>query len=159
MSLRNFFFLTALFIGLCINTSTTFAGSPEETAVKFAKAYYMIDASMEEYLCQECKVNEDEEKIVDLYLEKAEIKARYSGHVKSFLKMSLCRIDTKVLHQDDSLAKVHIKAIRTRNINPLYKIVGAVFGLLNEYEVDEIVNLVNEDGQWKIASGAFDLSM
>ncbi|MCK5097465.1 MAG: hypothetical protein KAR45_05145 [Desulfobacteraceae bacterium] len=157
MNLRNFFFLTALIIGLCINTSTALADSPEQTAEDFAKAYYMLDTSMEEYLCEECKINEDEEKIVALYLEKAETKALNSGHVKSYLKMSLCSIDTKILHQDDSSAKVHIKAIRTRNINPLYKIVGTIFNLINEYEVDEIVNLVNEEGKWKIAPGAFDL--
>ena len=157
MNLRKFFFLTALVIGLCINTSTAFADSPEKTAVEFAKAYYMIDASMGGYLCEECKINEDEEKIVDLYLEKIETKALNSGHVKSYFKMSLCSIDTKVLHQDDSSAKVHIKALSTRNINPLYKIVGGIFNLIDENEVDEIVNLVNEDGKWKIGSGAFDL--
>ncbi|MCD4721542.1 MAG: hypothetical protein K8S13_17020 [Desulfobacula sp.] len=159
MSLRKFFFLTALVVGLCIHSSTAFAESPEKVAVKFAKAYYMLDASMEEYLCEACKTNEDEEKIVGLYLEKAGIKARNRGYAKSFLQMSIGDIDTEILNMNDSSAKVKITAVKTRNINPLYKVVGAVFNLINEYEVDEIINLVNKDGEWEIGPGAFDLPM
>ncbi len=64
---------------------------------------------------------------------------------------------TKVLTMDDSSAQIQIDTINIRSINPLFRIVGYIFCLLEEHEVQDTISLVKEEGIWKIGPGAFDL--
>ncbi len=64
---------------------------------------------------------------------------------------------TTVLSMDDSSAQIQINATNIRSINPLYRIVGYIFCLLEEHEVQDTLTLVKEEGVWKIGQGAFDL--
>ena len=151
--------VAALAIGLCIHASSAWAegGSPAKVVKDFAKAYFMLDASMAAYLSKDARVNEDEVDLVDFYLETKAFEAYNQGYKMSYLKKRPTVMKIKVLNMDDSSAKIQYNAIALRSINPLYGIVGVVFGLLEEHEVQDIITVVKEDGEWKIGPGAFGL--
>jgi hypothetical protein len=79
------------------------------------------------------------------------------GYQTSYLQMKPILIKTTVLSMDDASAQIQINATTIRSINPLYRIVGYIFCILEEHEVQDTISLVKEDGAWKIGPGAFDL--
>lgn len=152
--------IAVLLIGLCIYASSAWAegDSPTKVVKDFARDYYMLNDSMAEYLSEEAKINEDEEDIVALHLKAKAGEASSMGYEISYLQMRPIVMKTKVLSQDDSSAKIQFDAVAIRSINPLFRIVGFVFGLLDEHTFQDVIYLVKEDGAWKIAPGAFELS-
>ncbi len=124
--------------------------TPKGVALEFAEAYYDLDKSFENYLSEECKVDEDENKIVDIFFNKMDKKSEDMGYKRSFLKSSLFDMKAEILEENDSSAKVNIIGKRSRSINPLYSIVGRLFSLVETYDVNEVVNLVKVEGKWKV---------
>jgi hypothetical protein len=61
------------------------------------------------------------------------------------------------MSEDDSAATIALTAVLIRSINPLYRMVGYVFGLLEEHEVQTTVTVVKENGIWKVGPGALGL--
>jgi len=153
--------LAVVLIGLCIHTSSVWAEgeSPAKVIKDFARDYYMLNDSMAEYLSEDAKINEDEEDIVALHLEDKANEANRRGYAISYLQMRPIVMKTKILSQDDSSAKIQFDAVAIRSINPLFRIVGFVFGLLEEHTFQDVIYVVKEDGEWKIAPGAFELSI
>lgn len=138
---------------------TAFAetNTPKAVALEFAKAYYMLDKSFENFLCKECKEDEDENKIADIFFSKIQKKSEDMGYKPSFLKSTLTDMKAEVLVEDDSSAKVNIIGKRSRSINPIYNLVGRLFCLIETYDVDEVVNLVKVDGKWKVKDLSIDI--
>ena len=62
-----------------------------------------------------------------------------------------------MLKSDDTTAEILVNATTIRAINPLYRAVGFIFGMIDEHETQDVITLVKEDGEWKIGPGAFDL--
>lgn len=131
--------------------------SPESVTKKFAKAYFMLDESMGDYLSADARMNEDEKDMVELYLDMKEYEARKQGYKLSYFQMLPLNMKATVLSQDDESARVEFTASTIRNINPLYRIVGFIFCLMDEHEVRQVIDVVKEDGAWKVGPGAFDL--
>ena len=75
------------------------------------------------------------------------------------MKSTLYAVHTHIIAESETEAQVRITARRKRNINPIYTIVAKLFFIGETYEVDEILNVVKEDGQWKICGHAFSLSI
>jgi hypothetical protein len=63
---------------------------------------------------------------------------------------------TRVLNEKGSSAQILFNSTTIRSINPLYRIIGSTLGVLEEYKVQDIITVVKENGEWKIAPGAFD---
>ena len=147
-----------LFIIFCIHVSSAWAeGSSPSTVVKdFARDYFMLNSSMAAYLSKDARINENEIDMVDFFLETKASDARNKGYKISYLQMLPVNMKTKVLSMDESSATVQFNAITLRSINPLYRITGFIFGLLDEHEVQDVISVVKEDGEWKIGPGAFD---
>ncbi|MEN8211478.1 MAG: hypothetical protein ABFR31_07145 [Thermodesulfobacteriota bacterium] len=156
---RRISIVIALFIFLTVNPSSILAGddAAEKVVKNFAKAYFMLDHSMAEYLSEKAVINEDGINLVDIYLENMAIEAQNQGYKLTFLQKKSIKIKTKVLDTDESSAKILFNATTIRNINPLYRIIGSVLGVLEEYKVQNIITVVKENGSWKIAPGAFDM--
>jgi len=123
----------------------------------FTKAYYMLEPSMADFLSEDALINENDVNMVELYLRLQENDAYNRGYQTSYLQMKPILIKTTVLSMDDASAQIQINATTIRSINPLYRIVGYVFCILEEHEVEDTISLVKEEGAWKIAPGAFDL--
>lgn len=151
--------VAALLIGLSLHASSAWAegSAPAQVVKDFTKAYYMLDPSMADFLSEDALINENDVDMVDLYLRLQDRDAYNRGYQTSYLQMKTILMKTTVLSMDDSTAQIQIKATTIRSINPLYRIVGYVFCILEEHEVQDTISLIKEDGAWKIGPGAFDL--
>lgn len=152
--------ITALVCICCIQVSSARAeeaASPASVVKEFAKAYFMLDDSMAAYLSKDALLNEAQVDMVDLYLDQKEFDAHSQGYRLSYFQMLPLNMKANVVSRDDTSAKVEFSATNVRSINPLYRIIGFVFCLMDEHEVKETITLVKEDGAWKIEPGAFDL--
>jgi len=138
-----------LLLGMADTRST-----PGKTAVEFTKAYFSLDASMSEYVCNELM---EEENIVDKYINQVAQEAQDLGFKLNYMRSMLYHIKTDIISEDESEVKIRITCERKRLINPVYTIVGKLFFLGETYKVDEILNVIKEDGKWKICNRAFSL--
>jgi hypothetical protein len=138
-----------LLLGMADTRST-----PGKTAVEFTKAYFRLDASMSEYICKELM----EEGVVDKHINQVAQDAQVLGFKLNYMRSMLYHIKTDIISEDESEAKIRITCERKRLINPVFTIVGKLFFIGETYEVDETLNIIKEDGKWKICGRAFSLS-
>jgi hypothetical protein len=137
-----------LLLGMADTRST-----PGKTAVEFTKAYFSLDASMSEYLCKELM----EEDVVDKHIKQVAQDAQVLGFKLNYMRSMLYHIETDIISEDESEAKIRITCERKRMINPVFTIIGKLFFIGETYEVDETLNIIKEDGKWKICGRAFSL--
>ena len=132
--------------------------TPARTAAGFATAYYNLDPSMADYLCNEF-VEQEEANLVQAYINQVADQARQSGFEPNYMRMRLFSLHTEVLSQSESAAEVHISAKARRNINPVFTLIAKFFHLGEDHPVDETLNLIKEDGRWKVCGKAFELTV
>ncbi len=150
--------LAALLIGLCIHASSALAeegDSPESVVKAFAGAYFMLDETMAVYMSEKALYNENDVNRVDMYFRVKKQEAARRGYELSYLKMRPILMKTHVLSIDEDTAVIGFKAVMIRSINPLYRIVGYVFGILEEHEFRTTVTVVRENGLWKVGLPGF----
>jgi len=135
-----------LLLGMADTRST-----PGKTAVEFTKAYFSLDASMSEYICKELM----EEDVVDKYIKQVAQDAQVLGFKLNYMRSMLYHIKTDIISEDESEAKIRITCERKRLINPVFTVIGKLFFIGETYEVDETLNIIKEDGKWKICNRAF----
>ncbi|MCG8686258.1 MAG: hypothetical protein MI892_15370 [Desulfobacterales bacterium] len=152
--------MTAVLVtALCLFTTSAWSaeGNTPESAVKgFAKAYFMLDESMADFMSEDALVNENDVNLVELYIRLKEDEAKNRGYKKSYLHMHPILMKTEVVEMGEEEAVVTLNTTALRSINPLYRIVGWVFGLIKEHEFETTYTLVKEDGVWKVGPGALD---
>lgn len=129
---------------------------PHDTAIEFARAYFMLDKGMAAYLCSEI-VAESDNNAVEEYLWRIAEKAKAEGFQPNYMKMVLSDIDTKTTMVDDDTAEVHLSCLRRRSINPVFALIGKLFFLGETYPVNEALTLVREDNRWKVCGQPFAL--
>ena len=154
--------LAALLIGLCIHVPVVLAeeaNTPESAVKAFAGAYFMLDETMTDHLSQDALVNEHGVNMVELFFRVKEQEAVSRGYELDYLKMRPILMKTQVVSEDDKAATIALTAALIRSINPLYRMVGYVFGLMEEHEVRTTVTVVKENGTWKVGPGALGLSV
>ncbi|MCP4670144.1 MAG: hypothetical protein GY857_02450, partial [Desulfobacula sp.] len=129
--------IVMMFVVLCIHVSPLSAenGSPLKIVENFAKAYFMLDDSMAEYLSKDALINDASVNMVDLYLAKKGMEADNCGYKITYLQKIPTNMKIKVLNVNDSRATIEFDAIAIRSINPVYRIIGSVLGLLDEHKV------------------------
>ena len=140
-----------LLLGMADTRST-----PGKTAVEFTKAYFSLNASMSEYICNELM---EEENIVEKYINQVAQEAQNLGFKLSYMRSMLYYIKTDIISEDESEVKIRITCERKRMINPVFTIIGKLFFIGETYEVDETLNIIKEDGKWKVCGKAFSLSV
>jgi hypothetical protein len=112
---------------------------------------------MANYLSREALYNENDVNRVDMYFRLKEQHAAERGLEMKYLKMRPLLMKTRVVEQDDETAVIEFSAVMVRSINPIYRIVGYIFGLMEEHEFETTVTAVKEDGAWKVGPGGFPL--
>jgi hypothetical protein len=128
--------------------------APHKTAVAFTKAYYKLDPSMETYMCEESRF-EDDVNVTAQYLYEKTRSANARGFDKRFLKSQLYRIETHTTYASDTEATVAVSAVRRAAINPLYAWVAKVFHIGGSYPIEGTIDVVKEDGRWKVCANSF----
>ena len=130
--------------------------SPQKAAIEFAKAYYGLNIAMSDRLCEERKTADDVD-IVNKYLDSVTAEAAKRGFGTDYFKCGLFNIGAHVISKDDDNAVIRITGKKRVEINPLYMLVAKMFNIGETTHVDEIINLVKEDGMWKVCGNIFAL--
>lgn len=152
--------LVVLSMALCFHAPSVLAesvDSPEEVVKTFAHNYFMLDADMADYLSREALYNENDVNRVDMYFRLKQQDAAERGLEMKYLKMRPVLMKTEVIEENEDTAVIEFSAVMVRSINPLYRIVGYIFGLIEEHEFETTVTAVKEDGAWKVGPGGFPL--
>jgi hypothetical protein len=131
--------------------------SPNKAVVKFSKAYFLLDKSMKKKICKKQLASEDVD-VVDEYLYIAAKTARERGFDINFLKNKLYHIETEILSKNDTEAQIRITGKIRVALNSVYPVVAKLFGIGSTHEVDEIIRVIKEDGQWKVCGKLFSLN-
>ncbi len=158
--LRSISLLVFLTLALCLHAPPALAesvDSPEEVVKTFAHKFFMLDEDMADYLSREALHNENDVNRVAMYFRLQEQDAARRGLEMDYLKMRPLLMKTRVVEQDEDRAVIEFSAVMVRSINPLYRIVGYIFGLIEEHEFEATVTAVKEDGTWKVGPGGFPL--
>ena len=141
-------------VGLIISDDNE---SPAQTAVCFTKAYFKLDESMGQYLCKEL-IEDEEADVVGDYLHQVAEDAKAMGFKKNYMKTVLGHVETQTEMQDENTAIVRIKGERRRYLNPVFGAIAKIFFLTDSYEVDKTIEVVREEGQWKVCGTPFLLA-
>ncbi len=128
--------------------------APYKTAVAFTKAYYKLDTSMEGYMCEDSRF-EDDVNVTAQYLYEKTRSAASRGFKKCYLKSQLYGIETHTTYTSDTEATVTISAVRRTAINPLFALVTKLFRIGGTYPVEGTIDVVKENGRWKVCANTF----
>jgi uncharacterized protein (UPF0335 family) len=131
--------------------------SPAQTAICFTKAYFKLDESMGQYLCNEL-IEDAEANVVDDYLHQVTEEAKKMGFKKNYMKTALAHVKSQTEMVDENTAIVRIQGERTRYLNPIFGAIATIFFLTESYDVDKTLKVINEDGQWKVCGTPFLLA-
>ena len=133
----------------CIN-------KPYKTAVAFTEAYLKIDPSMANYLCEDSRTVDDIDTVAQ-YVYHMTKQAGDRGFEKSYLKSKLYHVMTHTTYLGDSEATVSISAERRTAINPVFALVAKLFHIGETHPFDETLEIVKEDGRWKVCGSPLSL--
>jgi len=152
-------FILTILLGIFLQAILIFADTadtPTKAAVGFSKAYFKFDSSMSNKICSELSKAEIDP--VDYYINAAKLEAKARGVNLNYLKNEIYHISTEIISQDDNSAKIHLKGMLRISINPVFAWVAKIFRLGKTHEVEEIIQLVKEEGRWKICGNPFLLN-
>ena len=152
--------ILVLIIGFVVQLIFSVADSidtPNKAVVKFSKAYFELDKSMTERICKKELASGDVD-VVDEYLYLAAKTARERGFEINFLKNKLYHIETETISKSNNEAQIRITGKIRVAINPVYPVVAKLFNIGSTHDVDEIIRVIKEDGQWKVCGKLFSLT-
>jgi len=130
--------------------------SPSKAVVQFSKAYFNLDKSMAERICKERLASEDID-VIDQYIYLAGKEAEDRGFAINFMKNKLYHIETETISKKENEAQIRITGKIRVSINSVYPIIAKLFNIGATHEIDEIINVIKEDGKWKVCGSLFSL--
>ncbi|MBC8456588.1 MAG: hypothetical protein H8D67_01160 [Deltaproteobacteria bacterium] len=151
--------ILVLILGFLVQSLFTFADSidtPSKAVVQFSKAYFNLDKSMANRICKKRLASEDVD-VIDQYIYLRAQEAKERGFGISFMKNKLNHIKTETISKNDNEAQIRITGKIRVSINSVYPIVTKLFNIGATHEVDEIINVIKEDGKWKVCGNLFSL--
>lgn len=123
--------------------------TPSRVAVNFAKAFYKLDPAVSNYLCRQTAQSNAGD-FFDLHLQAAAQTARERGYKTSFMKSKLYAIETHTTRISDDKAKVVLEGKTRISVCPFFVWVAHIFRLGEAYSVAATIDVVKEDGQWRV---------
>jgi hypothetical protein len=132
--------------------------SPNKAVIEFTKAYFKLDASMAERLCEEIKTVDDVD-VVDQYIYQVTEEGKKRGLGKNYMKNRLYHIDTHTVSKEADSAQVRLTGKKRKSINPVFATVAQIFMIGDSHEVDVTFNVVKEDGRWKVCENPLTISI
>lgn len=151
--------LVVIFIGLIVQAALIpldCINKPHETAVAFTTAYLKIDPSMQDYLCEDSLMVDDMDMVAQ-YIYNMKRQASDRGFKQSYLKSMLYNIETHTTFTSDTEAAVLIHAKKRTAINPVFAWVAKLFFIGETRTFDETLEVVKEDGTWKVCGSPLAL--
>ena len=151
--------VTVIMIGTLLQIILA-AGSTRDTpygaAVAFSKAYFGLCPELAHTMVNN-GLNEDEIDMADAYLYSKFVQAADRGYDISRLRRIFYNIHTHTTLQDANTATVHLSGTTRISINPLYAFVGKLFFITSPTDVKTEIEVVKEDGKWKVSGQPFAL--
>ncbi|MBW2013319.1 MAG: hypothetical protein JRI69_05970 [Deltaproteobacteria bacterium] len=151
--------ILVLVLGFLVQSIFSFADSidsPRKAVVQFSKAYFKLDKSMAKRICKKRLASEDVD-VIDQYIYLTAKEAKERGFDISLMKKKLYDVKTETISKKDNEAQVRLTGKIRVSINPGYTIVAKLFNIGATHEVDEIFNVIKEDGKWKVCGNLFSL--
>ncbi len=128
------------------------------TAIDFSKAFFLLDADMERYLCSEL-TDDEESSVAAAHIQAAVDNATARGFPQSMVREMIYHVRTETLAQEDESATIRLEGLRRTQINPVFAFVAKLFHLGETREFDETLELVKQDGKWKVCGAPFGMTL
>ncbi len=123
--------------------------TPNRAAIEFAKAYFRFDKCMADRLCDERKVVDDKD-VVSKYVYDAAKDANDLGYGLFYMKNKLYHVETHTISKDHEKAQIRLTCERRAPLRSFFT--------KEEYkDVEEVLDLVKENGKWKVCGNPFAL--
>ncbi|MBI5063332.1 MAG: hypothetical protein HZB87_07705 [Desulfatitalea sp.] len=122
--------------------------TPASVAKQFVQDYYYLDADMEKWLCESVV----ETQWVDGYLQSKTDEAAQRGLSAKNLRRKFTHMHVETVAAQDDSAVVQIKGTLRTAIYPAFMLVGKMFGIGQNYDVDTTVHLTKENGRWRVCN-------
>jgi hypothetical protein len=158
---NNSAWILVVILAVCLQVVFVFADCKQTatgTAIDFSKAYFLLDGDMERYICSELAGDADEP-VVAAYLQAKTDEATARGFGTGMVKQTIIHVETETLAQDPQSATIHLKGRHRTCIHPVFAYVASLFRLGQTREFEATLDLVKEDGQWKVCGTPYGLSM
>ena len=158
---NNAMWVVVLILAVCLQVVFVFADCKQTatgTAIDFSKAYFLLDSGLENYLCSDLAGDGDESAAAG-YLQSMTDEARDRGFGNGMVRQTIYHVKTETLSQDAETAMIHLKGLRRTCIHPVFAYVAKLFQLGQVHEFEETLELMKEDGQWKVCGSPYGLSL
>jgi hypothetical protein len=130
--------------------------TPVRAAEEFTRAFFKLDPVMTERMCGDLAADVE---AVDNLIHDAAQRARARGFSPGYMRMQLFQVEATVLAQDEQTARVHLNSEMRRSIHPAFAYFARLWNLGEAYHLDETLDLVKEDDQWKVCGHSLEISM
>ena len=145
----------SILLGICLQVLLVFADtqdSPNKAAAAFAQAYFAFDkATLSERLCESSKLVNDVD-VVGKYIYDAKQEANARGYnLGCYVKNKIFHLETETLSRQGDKVKIRLTGERKSALRTF-------FSKGDIHEVDEVLELVKENGKWKVCGNPFSLS-
>ncbi len=124
------------------------------TAIKFIKAYYNLDPSMADLICDDQKILDDVD-VVEAYIYAKSQDAGRKGFGQSWEKSAVYQIKIEPVPQDTETVRYKISAVTRKSIHPVFAWVANLFAIGESHPVVETVDMIQENGVWKVCGTFF----
>ena len=153
--------ILVVILAVCLQVAFVLADCKQTatgTALAFSKAYFLLDTDMEKYMCSELAGDEDES-MVTTYIQHMTDDAHARGFGPGMVRQTIYHVETETLAQDAEAATIHLEGLRRTCIHPVFAYVAKLFRLGQTHHFEETLELIKEDGKWKVCGAPFSLSL
>lgn len=157
---NNSMWILVVILAVCLQVVFVLADEKQTatgTAIDFSRAYLLLDADMDKFMCSELLGNE-EESATAAFIRAMTDEARARGFDTGMIRQTIVHVETETLAQDDASATIHLQGRSRTSINPVFTYVAKLFNLGQTREFEETLELVKEDGKWKVCGSPYGLS-
>ena len=148
-------------LAVCLQVVFVFADCKQTatgTAIDFSKAYFLLDPDMDQYLCNEL-IGDDSESVAATHIWVMKNQAGKRGFGIGMVRRTITHLETETLAQDGESATIHLSGNSRTCIHPVFAYVAKLFRLGQTHTFEETLELIKEDGQWKICGTPYGLSL
>lgn len=129
--------------------------TPIKVAKNFTRAYFYLDADMQDYLCAGLA---KESQVVNDYLIHKETEASQRGLDTKYLRHKFLHLHASIVTSKKDSMKIHLSGTTRVCINPAFMLVGKLFSIGRDYPMDATIELIKENNQWRVCGTPFGLS-
>ena len=122
--------------------------TPASVAKQFVEDYYYLDPDMEKWLCDQVVATQ----WVETYLQSKTDEAAQRGLSIKNLRRMFTHMHLETLTAQEDAAVVQVKGTLRTAIYPAFMVIGKMFGIGQNYDVETTLNLIKEDGRWRVCN-------